>query len=67
MSAPNLDDPLNNEVKEHWTRNEDDAIATGEFRRGLLYRKRALCFVFPECRGLAVDLALVPFLQPNTG
>ena len=30
MSAPNLDDPLNNEVAEHWKSQEDAAIATAK-------------------------------------
>eukprot|EP00040_Diaphanoeca_grandis_P039403 m.258948 g.258948 ORF g.258948 m.258948 type:complete len:151 (+) comp37376_c0_seq1:95-547(+) len=30
MSAPNLEDPLNNEVAKHWREREDDAIATAK-------------------------------------
>ena len=30
MSAPNLDDPLNNEVAGHWKSKEDEAIATAK-------------------------------------
>ncbi|ANZ77917.1 BA75_05204T0 [Komagataella pastoris] len=30
LSAPNPDDPLSNEVAEHWKRDEQDAIATAK-------------------------------------
>lgn len=31
LSAPNPDDPLDNNVAEHWKRNEADAINTGAY------------------------------------
>jgi hypothetical protein len=31
LSAPNPDDPLANDVAQHWKENEKDAINTGEF------------------------------------
>ena len=30
MSAPNLDDPLDEAIAEHWKKNEDDAIKTAK-------------------------------------
>ena len=33
LSAPNPDDPLDNNVAEHWTKDEAGALATGEFPR----------------------------------
>lgn len=30
LSKPNPDDPLANDVAEHWKRDESDAIRTGE-------------------------------------
>lgn len=32
LSAPNPDDPLANDVAQHWKENEKDAISTGELR-----------------------------------
>lgn len=31
MSAPNPDDPLANDVADHWKRSEEEAINVGEF------------------------------------
>lgn len=33
LSAPNPDDPLANDVAQHWKENEKDAINTGRFLR----------------------------------
>ena len=30
LSAPNPDDPLDNNVADHWKRNEADAVVKGE-------------------------------------
>lgn len=30
LSAPNPDDPLDNNVADHWKRNEQDAVVKGE-------------------------------------
>lgn len=36
LSAPNPDDPLANDVAQHWKENDEAAIATGIFHRGSL-------------------------------
>ena len=30
LSAPNPDDPLDNDIAGHWKRNQDEALATGK-------------------------------------
>ena len=34
MSSPNPDDPLDNNVAEHWKKDEPGAIAKGESKEG---------------------------------
>lgn len=42
LSAPNPDDPLANDVAQHWKENEKDAINTGRFFRFCCGR----CYIF---------------------
>jgi ubiquitin-conjugating enzyme E2 N len=37
LSAPNPDDPLDNNVAEHWKRNEPEAIVKGIIQKVLYY------------------------------
>jgi ubiquitin-protein ligase len=36
LSAPNPDDPLANDVAQHWKENEKEALETGMTLRGLM-------------------------------
>ena len=56
LSAPNPDDPLDNNVAEHWKRNEADAVIKGELV------KRSITTL---CRQLHVKRSL--FHQPRNG
>lgn len=48
LSAPNPDDPLDNQVADQWKHNEAEAIKTGKFKIKfeILIMMAILCFFF---------------------
>jgi len=68
LSAPNPDDPLDNNAAEHWKRNEADAVAKGVQQHSCFCFRFICFFILPYFLEIFFFLRDLPFLfQPRNG